>query len=168
MRCHANGAQSDRPSVATAFAGGALDGWRLLHHPFSADRSRRRRWRVLNLTSAAGHRVVVRSDSRRWSNIPRQRSTYASQLRAFTGAILWREPVLTDQTTRSPTCRLSTRATQRLSNRGENLASDGSALLRDGGRRECRGNDWSSVGPHRLSTSPTTWAKSDLHTHGGL
>ena len=29
------------------------------------------------------------------SNIPRQRSTYASQLRAFMSAILWREPVLT-------------------------------------------------------------------------
>ena len=28
-------------------------------------------------------------------HIPRQRSTYASQLWAFTGAILWREPMLT-------------------------------------------------------------------------
>ncbi len=42
------------------------------------------------------HRLVVRSDTRRAvEHVPRQPSTYASQLRAFTGAILRGEPVLT-------------------------------------------------------------------------
>lgn len=42
------------------------------------------------------HRLVVRSDTRRAvEHVPRQPSTYASQLRAFTGAILRGEQVLT-------------------------------------------------------------------------
>ena len=42
------------------------------------------------------HRLVVRSDTRRAvEHVPRQPSTYASQLRAFTGAILRGEPLLT-------------------------------------------------------------------------
>jgi predicted dehydrogenase len=42
------------------------------------------------------HRLIVRSDIRRAvEHMPRQPSTYASQLRAFTGAILRGEPVLT-------------------------------------------------------------------------
>jgi predicted dehydrogenase len=42
------------------------------------------------------HRLIVRSDTRRAvEHVPRQPSTYASQLRAFTGAILRGEPVLT-------------------------------------------------------------------------
>ena len=42
------------------------------------------------------HRLVVRSDTRRAvEHVPRRPSTYASQLRAFTGAILRGEPVLT-------------------------------------------------------------------------
>jgi predicted dehydrogenase len=42
------------------------------------------------------HRLVVRSDTRRAvEHVPRQPSTYASQLRAFTAAILRGEPVLT-------------------------------------------------------------------------
>jgi predicted dehydrogenase len=41
------------------------------------------------------HRLVVRSNTRRAERVPRQPSTYASQLRAFTGAILRGEPVLT-------------------------------------------------------------------------
>jgi predicted dehydrogenase len=43
-----------------------------------------------------GHRLMVRSDTRRAVEyMPRKPSTYASQLRAFTGAILRGEPVLT-------------------------------------------------------------------------
>ena len=43
-----------------------------------------------------GHRLVVRSDTRRAvEHVPRQPSTYAGQLRAFTGAILRGEPLLT-------------------------------------------------------------------------
>jgi predicted dehydrogenase len=43
-----------------------------------------------------GHRLVVRSNIRRAvEHVPREPSTYASQLRAFTGAILRGEPVLT-------------------------------------------------------------------------
>src|SRR5207342_2923543 len=42
------------------------------------------------------HRLVVRSDTRRAvEHVPRQPSTYESQLRAFTGAILRGERVLT-------------------------------------------------------------------------
>jgi predicted dehydrogenase len=42
------------------------------------------------------NRLVVRSDTRRAvEHVPRQPSTYASQLRAFTGAILRGEPLLT-------------------------------------------------------------------------
>jgi predicted dehydrogenase len=42
------------------------------------------------------HRLVVRSDTRRAVEyMPRQPSTYASQLRAFTGAVLRGEPMLT-------------------------------------------------------------------------
>jgi predicted dehydrogenase len=42
------------------------------------------------------HRLVVRSDTRRAvEHVPRQPSTYASQLRVFTGAVLRGEPVLT-------------------------------------------------------------------------
>jgi predicted dehydrogenase len=42
------------------------------------------------------HRLVVHSDTRHAvEHVPRQPSTYASQLRAFTGAILRGEPVLT-------------------------------------------------------------------------
>lgn len=42
------------------------------------------------------HRLVVRSDTRRAvEHVPRKPSTYASQLRAFTGAVLRGEPVLT-------------------------------------------------------------------------
>jgi predicted dehydrogenase len=42
------------------------------------------------------HRLVVRSDTRRAvEHVPRQPSTYARQLRAFTGAILRGEPLLT-------------------------------------------------------------------------
>ena len=42
------------------------------------------------------HRLIIRSDLRRAvEHMPRQPSTYASQLRAFTGAILRGEPVLT-------------------------------------------------------------------------
>ena len=42
------------------------------------------------------HRLVVRSDTRRAvEHMPRRPSTYASQLRAFTGAILRDEPVVT-------------------------------------------------------------------------
>jgi predicted dehydrogenase len=42
------------------------------------------------------HRLVVRSETRRAvEHVPRQPSTYACQLRAFTGAILRGEPVLT-------------------------------------------------------------------------
>ena len=42
------------------------------------------------------HRLVVHSDTRRAvERVPRQPSTYASQLRAFTGAVLRGEPVLT-------------------------------------------------------------------------
>ena len=43
-----------------------------------------------------GHRLVVRSNIRRAvEHMARQPSTYASQLRAFTGAILRGEPLLT-------------------------------------------------------------------------
>jgi hypothetical protein len=50
------------------------------------------------------HRLVVRSDTRRAvERVPRQPSTYASQLRAFTGAILRGEQVLADRATRSTT-----------------------------------------------------------------
>ena len=43
-----------------------------------------------------GHRLVVRSDTRRAvEHVPRHPSTYASQLRTFTGAILRGEPLLT-------------------------------------------------------------------------
>jgi predicted dehydrogenase len=43
-----------------------------------------------------GHRLVVRSDTRRAvEHVPRQPSTYAAQLQAFIGAILRGEPVLT-------------------------------------------------------------------------
>ena len=43
-----------------------------------------------------GHRVTVRSSTRRAvEHVPRRPSTYASQLRAFTGAILRGEPLLT-------------------------------------------------------------------------
>jgi predicted dehydrogenase len=43
-----------------------------------------------------GHRLMVRSDTRRAVEyVPRQPSTYASQLKAFTGAILRGEPLLT-------------------------------------------------------------------------
>jgi predicted dehydrogenase len=43
-----------------------------------------------------GHRLVVRSSTRRSvEHVPRQPSTYANQLRAFTGAILRGEPLLT-------------------------------------------------------------------------
>jgi predicted dehydrogenase len=42
------------------------------------------------------HRLVVHSDTRRAvEHVPRQPSTYASQLRAFSGAILRGERVLT-------------------------------------------------------------------------
>jgi predicted dehydrogenase len=42
------------------------------------------------------HRLVVHSDTRHAvEHVPRQPSTYASQLRAFTGAVLRGEPVLT-------------------------------------------------------------------------
>jgi predicted dehydrogenase len=42
------------------------------------------------------HRLLVRSDTRRAVEyMPRQPSTYASQLRAFTGAVLRGAPVLT-------------------------------------------------------------------------
>jgi predicted dehydrogenase len=43
-----------------------------------------------------GHRLVIRSDTRHAVEyLPREPSTYACQLRAFTGAILRGEPVLT-------------------------------------------------------------------------
>ena len=43
-----------------------------------------------------GHRLVIRSNTRRAvEHIPRQPSTFASQLRAFNGAILRGEPLLT-------------------------------------------------------------------------
>jgi predicted dehydrogenase len=43
-----------------------------------------------------GHRLVIRSDTRRAvEHVPRRPSTYARQLRAFTGAILRGDPVLT-------------------------------------------------------------------------
>jgi predicted dehydrogenase len=53
--------------------------------------------RVLNpIAPQLGHRLVVRSDTRRAVEyMPRKPSTYASQLRAFTGAIMRGEPVLT-------------------------------------------------------------------------
>ena len=53
--------------------------------------------RVFNpIAPQLGHRLVVRSDTRRAvEHVPRQPSTYACQLRAFTGAILRGEPVLT-------------------------------------------------------------------------
>jgi predicted dehydrogenase len=53
--------------------------------------------RVLNpIAPQLGHRLVVRADTRRAVEyVPRKPSTYASQLRAFTGAILRGEPVLT-------------------------------------------------------------------------
>jgi predicted dehydrogenase len=43
-----------------------------------------------------GHRLVIRSNTRRAvEHVPRQPSTFARQLRAFIGAIVRGEPVLT-------------------------------------------------------------------------
>jgi predicted dehydrogenase len=78
--------------------------------------------RVFNpIAPQRGHGLVVRSDTRRAvEHVPRQPSTYACQLRAFTGAILRGEPSSLDQRMRSQTWRSSTPVTQRLGRRGEN------------------------------------------------
>jgi hypothetical protein len=107
---------------------------------------------VETLRPQPGHRLVVRSDSRRGSNITRrQRSTDASQLRAFTGAR--REDVRTGPDDAVANMSVSRHATQRLGNRGENLTAAALPCCATAAD-ESRGNDWSSVGPQRPITSP--------------
>ena len=134
MICHANAAQSERPSVATAFAGGPLmdAGCYTIHFQRTiAGAEPCHDGGVEPLRPSWGRRIVVRSDSRRAVGFPATAGPHMPvSCRHSPAPSCGANLCSPDQTPRSPTCRLSTRGTPRLGNRGENLANDGSALLR--------------------------------------
>jgi hypothetical protein len=99
-----------------------------------------------------GHRLVVRSNSRR--GLEHNPATAVHRCHSAAGIHRrQREDVRTGPDDAVANMSVSKRATQRLGNRGENLTAAALPCCATAAD-ESRGNDWSSVGPHRPITSP--------------